>query len=75
MRCRVTYAPRSDGTVSVRVRRGRQVVATGKGNARRGSAILRMKVRRAVPRGRYTTSTGIALAGRPVASTQTVTIR
>jgi sugar lactone lactonase YvrE len=75
MRCQVTYSPKSNGMVTVRVVRRKRVFATGRGNARRGKATIKMKVRRAVPRGRYTTSTGVALSGLPVSSTQPVRIR
>lgn len=75
VRCVVTWLPKNDAKVTLKLKRRSRTFATGAANGRRGKATIKLKVRRAVPRGRYSTAVTIALVGRPVASTQTVIVR
>ena len=71
----MTWLPKNDAKVTLKLKRRSRTFATGAANGRRGKATIKLKVRRAVPRGRYSTAVTIALVGRPVASTQTVIVR
>jgi hypothetical protein len=75
MSCVVTWLPRNDAKVALKLRRRGRTFATGSASGRRGKAKIKLKVRRAVPRGRYSAVVTIALVGRPVASTQTISVR
>jgi hypothetical protein len=68
IRCSMTLksAAGISGTVSMRITRGRLVVAVGNGRVNRGKATLTMRLLRPMPRGRYTVTMTIRVNARMV---------